>query len=367
MKSLSLPVFFPDATYGSINSVPFSEVDKILSGIVITTLHLHLLEADDLSSKVGSFSLFTGVSPDITVLSDSGGFQVLSLLHKKGAKGISEKGATFTSEVSGKKILLTPEKSQQIQHSLKSDIRVVLDYPIMGDEPLSIQKKALTLTSLWAKRAKDEFLKLNNLSIKEFELSSPTSSRELRRDEKYSYNRPLLVGIIQGGNNLALRKQSMEELSEIDFDIYGFGGWPVDQKGKLLTKVLQTFVDYTPNDKLLYGMGIGKPEDIKICYNMGIKLFDCVIPTRNARHGTLYVSKGNAEKDSCVNDILRIRNSRYQYDTKPIDPECECVTCKQHSRAYVRYLLKNKSPVGFYLASVHNIWWYLSFMNKLKV
>jgi queuine tRNA-ribosyltransferase len=361
-KTLPLPAFFPDATYGAIHSTPFNEISSQLSGVVVTTLHMSLLGLEKEFTQAGGFKKFAGLPEDCVVLSDSGGFQVLSLISRSKLGKITEDAAIFRHpEHRTKNIKLTPAISQHIQHTINSDIRVVLDVPLMGDESDKETRNAVDTTSRWAQEAKDSFLKLNDLSVADFANTPP-----LLTENELSFTRPLLTAVVQGGNDLTLRKESGAALSSIGFDLYGFGGWPVDKEGTLLTKVIESFVDSVPRSSLTYGMGIGMPDDIETCYKIGIKLFDCVIPTRNARHGMLFVTKGNGEKSGRTHDTVRILNSRYQYDFSPIDPECDCPTCKNSTRAYVRFLLKKKNPVGFTLASVHNVWWYLKFIEMLQ-
>lgn len=360
-RKLNLPAFFPDATYAAIHSLPFDYVKDRLDGIVVTTLHMHLLSLEKEFESFGGYKQFAKLPEEKIILSDSGGFQVLSLISKHKLGKITDDGAIFTDE-HGKKTVLTPEISQQIQKSINSDIRVVLDVPLMGDETADVVEDSLEKTTEWAKRAKKEFLKLESLTEQEF--TDTTFTRNA--DKSISFERPLLTGVVQGGNSTEKRMESGKALSDIGFDVFGFGGWPVDSEGKLLTKVLEAFVASVPSSSLKYGMGVGMPDDIATCFKMGIELFDCVIPTRNARHGMLFVSKGNGEKYGETHDVIRIKSSKYQFEDSPIDPNCSCPVCKNYNRSYIRFLLKNKNPVGYTLASVHNVWWYLDYIEELN-
>lgn len=359
-RSLNLPVFFPDATYAAIHGVPFDYVKEKLSGLVVTTLHMHLLGLEKEFSHFGGYKKFAGLPEDCIILSDSGGFQVLSLINRHGLGQITPDGAKFKNPEDGNSVMLTPELSQNIQHSINSDIRVTLDVPLMGPESEKEITEALEITTKWAVRSKNQFLKNLDLTEAEFE-----QTKAQRTGKELHFSRPLLNAVVQGGNSVELRKRSGKELSRIGFDLYGFGGWPVDQNGKLMTKVIEAFVESLPSDSLTYGMGIGTPDDIATCHKIGIEIFDCVIPTRNGRHGTLYVTKGTGEKTGETFDVLHIKSAKYQFEDKPIDPECDCPVCKNYSRSYLRFLMKKKNPVGFTLASVHNIWWYLNFMRSL--
>ena len=361
-KILSLPTFFPDATYASIHSVPFHEVNENLPGIVVTTLHMKLIGMVDLLSKFQetrkTYRDVAHFPDDKVILSDSGGFQVLSLIHKHHLGEITEEGAVFKlPEAPNKKHLLTPEQSQEIQHAIGSDIRVVLDVPLMGTEDREVTKLAMEQTTRWALRAKEKFTELTRQE-------KGTVSYDGRTLE---FSRPLLCAVVQGGHDLELRKESGKQLSDIGFDLYGFGGWPLDKNGVFSTQVAEAFVNSVPSGSITYGMGVGTPDDIELCHKIGMTIFDCVLPTRNARHGSLFVTKGNGETGGRTFDLVRIDAQKYETDLSPIDKDCDCPTCKNYTRAYIRFLLKKKNPVGFTLASIHNVWWYLSFLKTLTV
>jgi queuine tRNA-ribosyltransferase len=252
---------------------------------------------------------------------------------------ITEKGITFKNPINGDKHLFTPEKSMAIQRWLGTDIRVVLDY--FTDPKLSKEEKvrSVEITTRWANRAKEEWQK------------DPKS---------------MIVAVVQGDTNLGLREKSLTGLKNIGFHGYGFGGWPIVNK-KLDTKTLKHFCEITSTEHFTgsevkykspfrYAMGIGTPDDIKRCVKMGFDLFDTVLPTRNARHGYLYSSKGT----------VRIKNAQYKNDFTAVDPNCECITCKFHTRAYLRYLFKKKSHLGYMFASLHNLHFYLQLMRDLR-
>lgn len=368
MKVLPLPAFFPDATYASIHSLPFHEINEQLSGIVVTTLHMQQIGMTELVKRIQEQKNDTTLTyrdvskfpEDKVILSDSGGFQVLSLIFKHKLGKIIEEGAVFKIPASPKKKhLLTPELSQEIQAQIGSDIRVVLDVPLMGTEDHMVTKLAMEQTTRWADRAKTRFNELvGSEQIDKGNVSHDKNS--------LAFDRPLLCAVVQGGNDLELRAESGKQLSSIGFDLYGFGGWPIDENGKFLTKVAEAFVDSVPRGSITYGMGVGTPDDIDISYKIGMTIFDCVMPTRNARHGSLFVKKGNGENAGNTFDLVRIGAQRYQTDLGPIDRDCDCPTCKNYSRAYLRFLLKKKNPVGYTLASLHNVWWYLDFIKGLK-
>lgn len=363
-KILKLPTFFPDATYAAIHSLPFHEIREKLPGIVVTTLHMKLIGMIEELGKFAETTTYREMAnlPDETViLSDSGGFQVLSLIHKHKLGKVTEEGAVFRLTKNGKqKTTLTPELSQQIQHTIGSDIRMVLDVPLMGTEDHKTTLAAMEQTTRWAERAKREFEKLTQLSIANSQLPTTSENYEVKIE------RPLLGAVVQGGNDPELRAESGRQLAAIGFDLYGFGGWPMDENGVFNTKIAEAFVKSVPETAITYGMGVGTPDDIETCYKIGMTIFDCVIPTRNARHGSLFVTPGTAEKAGKTFDLVRITSQKYETDLGPIDKNCDCPVCKNYTRAYLRFLMKKKNPVGYTLASLHNVWWYLKFLENLK-
>ncbi len=362
MKSLALPTFFPDATYASIHSLPFHEVQEKLPGIVVTTLHMKLIGMIELLDKMHqtTYRDVAKFPEDKIILSDSGGFQVLSLIHKHKLGKVTEEGAIFKlPDAPKKKHLLTPEISQDIQAAIGSDIRVVLDVPLMGTEDRKTTQIAMEQTTRWAERAKAKFTEIVGKDTIE-------NSTVLHTESKLQFDRPLICAVVQGGNDVELRAESGKQLSSIGFDLYGFGGWPLDENGIFNTKIAEAFVNSVPAGSITYGMGVGTPDDIETCHKIGMTIFDCVIPTRNARHGSLFVNKGNGEPAGRTFDLVRIGAQKYETDLGPIDKGCDCPTCKNYTRAYIRFLQKKKNPVGYTLASLHNVWWYLDFVKKLQ-
>jgi queuine tRNA-ribosyltransferase len=359
--TISLPAFLPDATYGAIKGLSFRDVIKTgISEIVTTTLHIEQKIGSEYLEKYGGIHSF--LNWDRPILTDSGGFQVFSLIHRnKDEKNkITDLGASFRDyENDNKYSLLTPERSQVIQHRIGSDIRVVLDEPVVHDGPLSQAKEAVRRTTDWAKRSKKKFLELHNLTEKDF--------------DNPNIERPLLVCVIQGGNNFELRKRSANELKEIGFDIYGFGGiplhntysWREDAPKGFYHELLEYVTELVP-DKPKYGLGIGTPSDIIFCSNLGWDLFDTVLPTRNGRHGYLYVSKGEGDARYQDYDVLHIKRKEYEMDKNPVDNNCDCECCTNVDRAYLRYLIRSKKPSGQRLATIHNLRFYSRIMQKLK-
>lgn len=329
------PIFMPDATRGAVRSLTTSQL--LATGtthMVVNTLHLLISPGAEKISQLGgikSFMNFPG-----TVLSDSGGFQVFSLLHTKKWQGkIDENGAVFKSPRDGKVFELTPESSIDVQAYLDTDVMVVLDD--CRDAQISRKEAEISVerTLAWALRAKKHFL-----------------AKGLDKKGK------LLSCVVQGANYLDLREYCAKELTKIGFDGYNFGGYVVDDKGKLVTEEMKVVVDNTPKDKFKYAMGVGKPEDIKKAYEIGYTVFDTVLVTRNARHGTLY---SNSEEGG----VVRITGAKYSDDLRPIDETCDCEACTNHTRAYIHHLIRNDEATGKTLATIHNLRYYQRLVTSL--
>ncbi len=335
------PAFLPDATYGSINSLSFKDCNLAdVKEIVTTTMHLELKLGSEYIEKMGGLHKFFNWNRPI--LTDSGGFQVFSLIHRRGNKKnkITDLGAEFVDPATGSKFLLTPENSQQIQNRLGSDIRVVLDEPQGLGASHEQALESVVRTTSWAKRSKEEFQRLNTQTV-------------------------LLGGVIQGGGILELRKRSALELMEIGFDTYNFGGLPILPDGSLDLELSKYLVDLLPEDKIRYAMGIGTPDDIVNLAKMGWDLFDCVLPTRNARHGYLFVPKGEGDKDYDNYSVMHLKSERYKYADIPIASDIPD-ELKNVSRAYLRHLIRIKEPAGFRLATINNLYFYSQITKKLR-
>jgi len=307
---------------------------------------------------------------DKPILTDSGGYQVFSLIYRFKNKDnkISDAGCTFVDYKTGKHFFLSPEISQIIQYNLGSDIVTVLDVPLKNDATTNETMKAIKMNSSWAKRSKLKFLELHNLTENDF--NNP------------KIKRPLIGAVVQGGNNIELRKQSAEELIEIGFDIYNYGGLPIHKeeywhegapKG-FNREMLEYVSNLIPNDKLKYAMGVGTPDDILFCIEKGWDLFDTVLPTRNARHGYLYVSKGQGNPPSQSSggqalkyenyDVLNIKNKMFEFDEGPIDKTLSFDFIPQVSRAYLRFLIKSGETAGYRIASLWNLAFFQHVINN---
>ncbi len=331
---IKLPLFMPDATLGTVRTLTSEQVRQLgVEMLVVNTFHLYTTLGIEGMKKVGGIKKFMNWNG--RVLSDSGGFQVYSLIHKKQNMGkITPYGAYFKSPVNGEKQLLTPENSIDMQVAIGSDVLVALDDCRCSDVERKKAEESVALTSEWAKRAKARFEAL------------PASQKRGKK----------LFAVVQGGNFEDLRKKSAENLIALGFDGYCFGGWPISPEGKLTTDILGYVASLLPDDKPKYAMGIGTPDDIRACVKLGYNMFDCVIPTRNARHGLLYLDGTS----------IRINESKYRYDLEPIEEGCDCETCKNYSRAYLFHLFRTKEQTGRMLATIHNLRYYERLVEGLR-
>lgn len=322
--TIETPAFMPVGTYGTVKAMTPEELTGLGAEIILgNTFHLMLRPGTEIIRKHGDLHDFMHWQKPI--LTDSGGFQVYSLAKMR---KITEKGVLFNSPVDGRKIELTPEYSMQIQKDLGSDIVMIFDectpYPATEQEAM----ESMQLSLRWAARCKTA----------------------------HEGNASALFGIVQGGMYEALRHESAEILTGLDFNGYAIGGLSVGEPMEERNQVLDFTVPKLPNEKPRYLMGVGRPEDIIEAVKRGIDMFDCVIPTRHARTGFLYTSKG----------IVKIRNSRYQDDTRPLDENCQCYTCQNYSRAYLRHLDKCGEILGVRLSTIHNLFYYQQLMRDIR-
>jgi queuine tRNA-ribosyltransferase len=338
-KTYNLPMFLPDATHASIKGLDsLSLAQTGIQGLVTNTYHLMVDEAVEIIEKTGgvkNFMNFQGL-----VITDSGGFQAMSLVRKNRKLGqFTEDGVKFKNPADGRNIYLTPESCIATQIRLGSDIIMVLDDCTDPSESLSEQEKSVERTVRWGQRCKTTYDQLtSNLHI----------------DQK-----PLIFGIVQGGKNENLRKQCFEGLELIGFDGYAYGGWPMENK-MLLLDILDFTARLMPPDKPKYAMGVGKPQDIIACAKMGYNMFDCVIPTRDARHGRLYLTSTRGT------ETINIGSQKYAEDFSPIDSNCQCYACVNYSKAYLRHLYKARESVYFKLASIHNLHCFAQVIETIK-
>ena len=318
------PVFMPVGTYGTVKAMTPEELLELGSQIILgNTFHLMLRPGTEIIEKHGGLHEF--MHWQWPILTDSGGFQVFSLAD---SRKITEEGVHFRSPVNGDKVFLGPEEAISVQHSLGSDIVMIFDectpFPASEEEV----QKSMELSLRWARRCKDA----------------------------HGDNEGALFGIIQGGMYEHLRSASLQGLMNIDFPGYAIGGLSVGEPIVQMYEVLDYIAGQMPEDKPRYLMGVGKPLDILEAVKHGIDMFDCVMPTRNARNGHLFTSCG----------VVKIKNAQYRYDVGPLDKKCDCYTCKNFSRAYLHHLEKCGEMLGAQLNTIHNLRYYQNFMTDIR-
>lgn len=322
--TVETPAFMPVGTYGTVKAMTPEELEQTGAEIILgNTFHLMLRPGTDVIRAHGDLHDF--MHWDRPILTDSGGFQVFSLADMR---RITEEGVRFRSPVDGSEILLTPERSMAVQRDLGADVVMIFDectpYPATEEEA----RVSMELSLHWAVR-----------------------SREAHGDSAAA-----LFGIVQGGMYAALRRRSLEGLMAVGFDGYAIGGLSVGEGMDERHRVLEALVPEMPADRPRYLMGVGKPEDIVEAVRRGVDMFDCVIPTRNARNGFLYTREG----------VMRIRNSRFRDDTGPVDPGCTCYTCRNYSRAYLKHLERCREILGARLSTIHNLHYYQTLMREMR-
>ena len=349
--TLALPAFFPDATYGAIRAGTFEDVYAAgLFGCEMNSYHLMTKPGAKLIKALGGLHGFTGYRG--AILTDSGGFQLYSLIRENPAYGeIREKEIIFRPDQGREKLTFTPEKCMQVQFQYGSDIMMALDMCTHPDDPMDVQRRSVELTVKWGERCRAEFDKLS------------------ARMEK----KPKLFGIVQGGADPDLRLECARRLEAIGFDGYGFGGWPLDRDGNFRLDILRMAADAMPDHKVKYAMGLGRPEEIAALVSMGYGLFDCVIPTREARHQRLYTwvpgmdtPEGVRRADGKFYKFLYILDDDHRRDAAPVDEHCDCLLCRNHSRAYLHHLFKVGDPYALRLATAHNLRFYGRLMELLR-
>jgi len=367
---IKTPVFIPIATKGAVKNLIPEELFELGADLILgNTYHLWLRPDIEVIRKAGGLHQFMNWS--LPILTDSGGYQIFSLgpkLHRgltarknereKSSVKITDKGVVFSDPFDGRKRFMSPEKSIEIQLELSSDIIMVLDecppYPCTRKQA----ERAVRHTTLWARKCKEYFDK-NQKSRKNQSTGWRTKSKNIKR--------PLLFGIIQGSVYKDLREQSAKEILEIGFDGYAIGGVAVGEPRNYLPKVLKWVLPFLPENKPRYLMGLGRPEEIVRAVNDGIDMFDCVIPTREARHGRLYIWSGNKNlTNKRFYKIIQITNAKFVRNFKPVDLNCGCYTCRNFSRAYLSHLFKTQEPLALRLATIHNLKFYLDLMVKLR-
>jgi len=340
--SLRTPFYMPDATRGFVKLTDNEAVGRTgTEALVVNTFHLYLQPGLKVIERAGGLHKFMNWSGPL--LSDSGGFQVFSLIHKNKEMGkISDDKVVFRSPLDGSKHELTPEKSMRIQFALGTDMMVCLDDCPPNDFSRPDLEKAVVRTIAWAKRCKTEY------------------DKQVKKRQLSGLKRPLLFAVIQGGAEIDLRERCARELVEIGFDGYGFGARPVDKDGKFLAEVLKATAEFIPATALRFALGIGTPEDIYRCALMGWDMFDCVIPTREGRHGKLFFLKKFPKYENA-----NINNAKFALDFQAVNKKSRLPELKNNSRAYLHHLFRLNEPLGHKLASLNNLEFYQEFVRLL--
>jgi queuine tRNA-ribosyltransferase len=357
--AVETPAFMPVGTRGAVKAVTHRDLHDAGAQIILgNTYHLHLRPGDDLIARAGGLHRFIGWERPI--LTDSGGYQVFSLAARR---KVTEDGVDFRSHLDGALCSLTPEKATDIQAQLGSDIAMVLDELVGSEERGSRSEQRESLIPVpsaarvappaaraamersvrWARRARERLLQLRQdpQSAPGVIVSNPGQAQ---------------FGIIQGGTDPALRTESVQQTVEIGFEAYAIGGLSVGEPVDVMYDVVAHTAPLLPADRPRYLMGTGMPDDLVECVARGVDMFDCVLPTRNARNGQILTTRG----------VVVIKNAQYAEDRQPPDPGCGCYTCRTFSRAYLRHLYMSQEMTGATLLSVHNLWFYLDLMRRIR-
>lgn len=340
---LTLPAYFPDATRAVLRAVGSDDLEACdIQGLMVNVFHLLGKPGVRVISQHGGVGRFMDWRRPVAV--DSGGFQAYSLLAEQPALGsISNKGFVYRLQAGDEKIVLTPAKCVQSQFRLGADLLFCLDHCTHPDSPPEMQRRSVQQTIAWARVARETFDQL-------------VEQKQLPPDQ-----RPMLLAVVQGGRDADLRRECAEQLIEIGFDGYGYGGWPVNDDGGLCESVAMV-AELTPDDQPRFALGIGKPENLLAAYELGYRLFDCVIPSRDARHQRLYVFNDPPERVRPVGTRfyhhLYMLDKKHSYVPEPVDADCDCLCCRRYSRAYLHHLFKIKDGLADRLATIHNLRFY---------
>ena len=332
--TVQTPVFMNVGTQGAIKgALSAADLEKIGTQVELSnTYHLHLRPGDKLVHDLGGLHKF--MTWDGPILTDSGGFQVFSL---SSLRKIKEEGVYFSSHIDGRKIFMGPEESMQIQSNLASTIAMAFDECVENPAPYDYVKKSCERTYRWLERCKKELERLNQLP----DTVNPGQ---------------VLFGINQGGTYPDLRIWHMQEIAKLDLPGYAIGGLAVGESTEVMYEIIDAVEPYMPKDKPRYLMGVGTPSNIIEGVARGVDFFDCVMPARNARHGRLFTWQG----------AINMKNAKYEYDTMPIDPECDCPVCRRYSKAYIRHLFKAEEMLAMRLCVMHNLYFYNKLTERIR-
>jgi queuine tRNA-ribosyltransferase len=339
--TLALPTFLPDATYGYVRSVDSADLAACgIGAVVMNAFHLMMKPGSTAIKKLGG--LHTMYNWDRPIVTDSGGFQAYSMIRQNKSLGkINKDGIVYHPQGSERKVILTPEKSIRLQVGYGADIVVCLDDCTHAGDDASVTRESVVRTIDWARRSRTEFDRLIEEGGEE-------------------QTRPLLFGVIQGGTDRELRKRCAEELVKMEFDGFGFGGYPLDEQGRLLTDVLGYVRELVPAGLPLFGLGIGHPASVVACARLGYDIFDCSLPTRDARQGRLYrvdVDCRHLPRDGSKDwlSFVYIEDEEHAGSPRPIGDSCDCLTCTKYSRGFLHHLQKQEDGLYLRLATMHNL------------
>jgi queuine tRNA-ribosyltransferase len=335
------PVFMPVGTAGAVKAMTQAQLEEVGARIILgNTYHLCMRPGHERVRELGGLHRF--LSWPHPILTDSGGFQVMSL---KGLGKVTEDGVWFRSHLDGTPHFFSPESVMEFQLALGADIIMPLDECVDYPSSHETLQRSVRLTGRWAERSKKFFA----------ENAARLQGRDFAEAGEAEIG-PSLFGIVQGGTDPALRRESALEIGEIGFEGYAIGGLSVGEPKDDLYGVTERVTEFLPEDRPRYLMGVGTPEDLVRCVALGIDMFDCVMPTRNARNGSVFTREGK----------LVIKSARYAQDAGPLDPECSCMVCRRYSRAYIRHLFAVGEISASMLATYHNLWFYLDMMKRVR-
>jgi queuine tRNA-ribosyltransferase len=341
------PVFMPVGTQATVKSLDSDEVKELSNNIILSnTYHLYLRPGIEVIEGAGGLHSF--MNWDRLILTDSGGFQVFSL---KDLVKVDDEGVQFKSHIDGSSHFFSPEKVVELQLRMGSNIIMPLDEPVSPEANPEQTKIALQRTHKWAKKSLETFKRLKvNIPRKEVKSFNNKDTIERIRNENYHF------GIVQGGFSKELRKESVEFICSLDFDGFAIGGLSVGEEKEKTYEILNYTASLMPKEKPRYLMGVGTPEDIIIAVENGIDMFDCVFPTRAGRRGLFFTSIGR----------INIRNKKYEKDFSKPDPNCDCYTCRNYSRAYIRHLVKAEEILAYRLVTIHNLYFFKKLMEQIR-
>jgi queuine tRNA-ribosyltransferase len=345
---LELPTYLPDATLGVVRAVDAQDLESCgTTAVVMNTFHLMQRPGSSTVQALGGLHAMSGWPHPI--VTDSGGFQAYSLIRQNAKFGtLSDRGISFQPEGSDRKFQLTPEKSIQLQLSYGADIVICLDDCTNAGDSRDIQQVSVARTIDWARRCKAEY------------------TRILAQKRLPPESRPLIFGVIQGGNDHELRKICAEALLDIGFDGFGFGGWPLDEHGKLLTDIIAYSRALIPDELPMHALGVGHPANVVACFQQGYGIFDSAMPTRDARHGRLYAFTDMAT-DWCNDwfEYVYITDQQHIKSAAPVSPYCDALCCTRYSRGFLHHLFKINDTLFYRLATLHNLRFMAQLMERL--